>query len=429
MRTNGSPPATTNMAPIGGLFGSQPRPDDNAGASDNPCANTPSKDPQFRQPTNRFHPSPRGYSYPPSQPPFPGAPQFHHHAPFNMTPSSQPNSGATQGYPRYGLSWQAYDYLQRGYGGARMFRPQQFTGLAPASPGVPRVPPAPPGNNPVIRPTSSTSTAAGQLPGVPGRPPSHHPMKRVQPASEPRRTDVAGIADLPSLPEISYDKYNPGNESDDSSEWGGATGNAPISSKQTEFSLKQFAKRMGQPNISTFTKWKKVWEAGFLGKKHRSILWGQNCLKQLRDGTLRWETAFADFLNTFETWLCLENFDSAEWIQRQWGEMFLKECASKVQQARKKGRQGDNELATDLAKHSGKNGRGYLPVLPNTTSMVVIRQVPNDNNDQTSSNQLQAWYTDVRHWEELSDFIKQNCSPKEPYCLTAMYKCHLTQEE
>ena len=109
--------------------------------------------------------------------------------------------------------------------------------------------------------------------------------------------------------------------------------------------------------------------------------------------------------------------------------MFLKECASKVQQARKKGRQGDNELATDLAKHSGKNGRGYLPVLPNTTSMVVIRQVPNDNNDQTSSNQLQAWYTDVRHWEELSDFIKQNCSPKEPYCLTAMYKCHLTQEE
>jgi hypothetical protein len=43
--------------------------------------------------------------------------------------------------------------------------------------------------------------------------------------------------------------------------------------------------------------------------------------------------------------------------------------------------------------------------------------------------QLQASYTDVRHWEELIDFIEQNCSPKEPYSLTAIYKCNLTQEE
>jgi len=61
--------------------------------------------------------------------------------------------------------------------------------------------------------------------------------------------------------------------------------------------------------------------------------------------------------------------------------------------------------------------------------MVVIRRVPNRNNDQTSSMQLQASYTDVRHWEELSDFIKKNCSPKEPYCLTVLYNCNLTQEE
>ena len=43
--------------------------------------------------------------------------------------------------------------------------------------------------------------------------------------------------------------------------------------------------------------------------------------------------------------------------------------------------------------------------------------------------QLQASYTDPLHWEELVDFIKQNCGPKEPYCLTAIYKCNLTQEE
>jgi len=43
--------------------------------------------------------------------------------------------------------------------------------------------------------------------------------------------------------------------------------------------------------------------------------------------------------------------------------------------------------------------------------------------------QFEASYPDVRHWEELIDFIEKNCSPKEPYCLTALYKCNLTQEE
>jgi len=60
--------------------------------------------------------------------------------------------------------------------------------------------------------------------------------------------------------------------------------------------------------------------------------------------------------------------------------------------------------------------------------MVVIRRLPNDNNDQTSSIQLQASYTDVRHWEELIDFIEKNCSPNELYCLTAIFKCNLKQE-
>jgi hypothetical protein len=92
-------------------------------------------------------------------------------------------------------------------------------------------------------------------------------------------TDVAGIADLPPLQEISYDQYDVENESDDSSDLGGAAGKAPISLKQTEFSLKQFAKRMGQPNFSAFNKWKNVWVAGFHEKKHRSIIRGQNRLK------------------------------------------------------------------------------------------------------------------------------------------------------
>jgi len=53
---------------------------------------------------------------------------------------------------------------------------------------------------------------------------------------------VAGIVDLPLLPEISYDEFDTDAESDDLSDLGGAEGKAPISLKQTEFSLKQFTK-------------------------------------------------------------------------------------------------------------------------------------------------------------------------------------------
>jgi len=56
-------------------------------------------------------------------------------------------------------------------------------------------------------------------------------------------------------------------------------GNPPISLKLTEIYLNQFAKRMGQANYNAFNKWKTVWVAGFLQKKHSSIMWKQNCLK------------------------------------------------------------------------------------------------------------------------------------------------------
>jgi hypothetical protein len=69
---------------------------------------------------------------------------------------------------------------------------------------------------------------------------------------------VAGIAGLPPLPEISYHKLNADAESHNSSDLGRAEGKVPISSKQMEFSRKQFVKWMGQLNFSTFNKWKKV---------------------------------------------------------------------------------------------------------------------------------------------------------------------------
>jgi len=194
--------------------------------------------------------------------------------------------------------------------------------------------------------------------------------------------------------------------SEDLSVLGSAEVKAPISLKQTEFSLKQFAKRMGNPNFSTFNKWKKVWVAGFQEKKHWPIIQGQNCLKQLRVGPLHWETAVADSLETLETWLPLENFKNAKWIWRHYVEMFSNKCASQFQEVRTKGRRGNTRPVTHLAERAAKTVRGILPELPNTTFMVVIRRVPNGNNDQTSSHQLQASYADVRHRVVVIDFIE-----------------------
>jgi hypothetical protein len=107
-----------------------------------------------------------------------------------------------------------------------------------------------------------------------------------------------------------------------------------------EFSLKQFTKRMGQLNFSAVNKWKKVWVAGCLEKKDRYMIWGQNCLKPQRDGPLHWGMVAADLLETFQTWLPLENFDNAKWIRQKGAEMFLKKYAIEVQEAREKGRRG-----------------------------------------------------------------------------------------
>ena len=43
--------------------------------------------------------------------------------------------------------------------------------------------------------------------------------------------------------------------------------------------------------------------------------------------------------------------------------------------------------------------------------------------------QLQALYRDVRHWEELVDFIDKNSSPIEPSILTSLFKCTLELDE
>jgi hypothetical protein len=108
--------------------------------------------------------------------------------------------------------------------------------------------------------------------------------------------------------------------------------------------------------------------AGILEKKHWWIIQGLNRLNQLRDGPLHWVTGVAECLETFENWLPLEYFDNSQWIQRQWVELCLKQCASDVLKSRQKGMQGKQRLATVSGETVGNKVAGNLPQLGNTTS-------------------------------------------------------------
>jgi hypothetical protein len=143
--------------------------------------------------------------------------------------------------------------------------------------------------------------------------------------------------------------------------------------KQTEFSLNHTAKTIGQPNFISFNQWQKVWVAEFLEKKHRSIIPGQNTLKQLRDEPRHTQTTVTDLMETFETWLRFENFDNDKSIRRKRVDMGLRKCATELREWWKKGRQGNKQLAMDLGERVGKTARGNIPVLQNTAFMIVIR--------------------------------------------------------
>ena len=59
----------------------------------------------------------------------------------------------------------------------------------------------------------------------------------------------------------------------------------------------------------------------------------------------------------------------------------------------------------------------------------MIHWMSNGKDMVLAPKQLNASYTDVRHWEELIDFINKYDCLKEPYILRSMFKCTLEQDE
>jgi len=429
MSTNGSPLKAVNMAPPNGLFGNDQRHEDNSESSENCSGTATGKECRFGTYTNQYH-LPHGYGCLSSQQPFPGAPQFYRHSPFNMTHSLQQTTSANQGFPSYRPQWQGYNLHQGGDGRSQMFPPPQIPQQMLSSPGAPRVPPGPPENHPVNWPTAFGPNHPAEPPsGAPGRPLISLPTEGLQPPAEPRKTDVAGIQYLPRLQENSLDDYDADDDSDDSSDSGGTEGNPPITLNQTKFTLKQSAKEMGQGNYSVSNKRKKVWVVGFLEMKHPSIIRGQIHLTQLWDGPLHRETAVADYLVSFKDGLPLDDFNNAKWIRWQWVEMFLKKRASEIREARKRGTWSKKRLVTEMGERVGKKVRSPIPELPNTTFTVVIHWVSNGKDTALAPKQLQALYTDVRHWEELNDIIDQNGGPNEPSFPTSIFNCTSQQDK
>lgn len=62
-----------------------------------------------------------------------------------------------------------------------------------------------------------------------------------------------------------------------------------------------------------------------------------------------------------------------------------------------------------------------LAELPNTTFIVVIHYVWDDNNDIINSNQLQGMYTELRLLKNFIDFIKIQTVSKFQCCLTVIW--------
>lgn len=92
----------------------------------------------------------------------------------------------------------------------------------------------------------------------------------------------------------------------------GTKGKPPITVKHSEFSLMQLAARMRQANYRVFNIWKKVWVAGFLGKKHSSIIRSENHLNECEYQPLHRDKAVTDFTAAFENWLTLASLDNAK---------------------------------------------------------------------------------------------------------------------
>jgi hypothetical protein len=87
--------------------------------------------------------------------------------------------------------------------------------------------------------------------------------------------------------------------------------------------------------------------------KHQSIIQGPNWSIQLWLEPLHWETAVVDFLDSVKRWLCLKDFDIAEWICWHCVEMFLTPCAREIWMARNKAMWGTKWPATDLGIRAG----------------------------------------------------------------------------
>jgi hypothetical protein len=134
-----------------------------------------------------------------------------------MTHSSQPTPSASHGYPWYGPPWPGYDLHQGGYGRSQMFPSSTDSRTRPIMSRCTESAFRTAGNHPVNWPTLSSSNPQPERPsGADRRPLISLPTKRFQPPAEPQQTDVARIAELPPLQEMSYDDYHADDESDDS---------------------------------------------------------------------------------------------------------------------------------------------------------------------------------------------------------------------
>jgi hypothetical protein len=113
---------------------------------------------------------------------------------------------------------------------------------------------------------------------------------------------------------------------------------------------------MGQKS-ATFNKWNKSFVAGFVEKKDKEFIPGSYRPKLQRHGVLHWESAVANFIDTYDQCKPLAKFDNSERTNHQGVDMFFKMVTNEIREQRVRKKTKKRSATNDRMEHPVQKGK------------------------------------------------------------------------
>jgi hypothetical protein len=105
--------------------------------------------------------------------------------------------------------------------------------------------------------------------------------------------------------------------------------------------------------------------------------------------------------------------------------MFLKTITNEIREKRVRKKTKKRSATNDRMERPLQTARVNLPLLENSTFMVIVSCISQDDNT-TIQKEFSASYTHVKLWKELLTIISKNGGlsvSEKPFTLTAQFKC------